>query len=1472
MNKKTTILFLLALTFLCSAASVNAQQTTITDPRFPRKALVAPDCMINSIINVVGVGSSAPDLNNLLDENLDNYASFKGLAEVGVLADPIIRVKDRKNIYPAGTVAGFCIQTDAGSKLLSLDLLSGMSIILYKEGRLQETITVKEGQGSVLNLNLIQIGGTSNEVTSFLTVESTKEFDEIGLISSGVDVNVLSNIKLKYAFVGDADDTYLISKNLPGIKVSGINDVLNLNPSNNLIDDNLNNYAGVPAILIDPGVTISLEWDKAKMFPVGSKVGFKFEDANILGINIANTFKIKLTGSSGTSTIDINTTVLGLDLIGTSTKDVSVFAPIEFYKAELIISGLGISVKARKFYYGYIQNPTEVTHHHDLGLSADATICDSESSYQLASKEKVTWSIIPQPEGGGANVTPEGKVTNMTTEGDYTFQATASDGCTGTVTITKGITRSIDPGCDEAISATSLALSDNTHGITGSLISISNLKDETNIIDDNLYTYAEYTGGLSVAENLEITGIRRTDGDSWSSGTSGSRVGFVVEANQTFLNADVLSFLRVRLYNSKTSQWVVSDGRIDKTDVISTGLIGSEKTAKVRYSIDVPAGISFDEVTLWKSGVLSLQLSTIHIYGAFIEDNTLHCYSDPLGCSSTIISTESTGASINYNATGITGLANVSAMMLNIENLIDGDMDTYAYTTGIEVASKTSFAVKLGREYNSSHQVGIVIDNATYLAGVGLADWMTVETYYKDSSTGDTQTNWKVLGVNAIGYGDKTYLMMNPISPYDEIRVTCTGIADVLDGFKLYGIFVRSDADGDGVPDCMDEESCSSDNTGLNDVMLEFSRICQNNNLTITGKGYPGNSYTLKCPALGIDGQSVTIDGNSGGDAGTPETSSFEWTCGPMQKAGHYSLAIIDKNGRVVATPTFTVHPLATTWKQSPVDTDWNNWDNWSDGSPLACTNVTIPAGCSDYPVLTDAAANQCNNIHFESGAEVVKTHLLHYQKASVDLTIEPGRYYMLSAPLKDMVTGDMFIPTGGNPAVFTPADAKTAPQNRFNPRIYQRLWATNAEGQPMNGNKITVTPDETRWTPPFNALAQTYEMGKGFSMKAVAGTATAPLTFRFPKEHTEYEYVTGDNVPTGIKETITRVNAGRFIYENNTSTVSFPLTVTLTNMEEGTVFLAGNPFMSHIDVQKFLDGNTGITSVKVYDGNTTNSMISADGELLSSDGTPGYDRIAPMQSFFVTAGTSASEREIQYTEDMLVPAPENLLKSTRSLRADDVDKLILTARSSGYEAHALLRFTPDASDRYLAGEDAEVLIDSEVRPVIALFSVADGKALDIQQLAEATEIPLGFYLRQPASVDLSVRQAGNGSRGGWQLFDAETGQTFPLDGREPVIRLGRLSTNTGRFFLRNGAATSNDDLKATGRRIYCFREGASSVVVRSMSGEMERCEIYSVDGKLIDNASHAADEYRLRLSPGVNLIRAYLPGMPVQVMKLLCY
>lgn len=459
---------------LAIGMNVMAGEIVVENPRFPRKALIAPDCMINTMINVVDVASGTNEMNNLLDENLDNFATLAGLAKVGVLSDPIVSVKDLKHTYPAGTKAGFCVVNESGN-LLKVDLLGNVKVYFYLDGQLQEGVTVEQSDKELLSLSLIQMG--ASDATLSLTAQSTKPFDEIGLFVEGVDVSALSATKVKYAFVGDERKKTLTTNNFDGIQVDA-----GLFTKDNAIDTILTNtcsFATRGILVKESYITLS----EFGNFPKGTRVGFKFKSETLLSLNIAKSMKFKLIDGSSSQETIVNGDLLKVGLIGTTDYDISIQAERKFNKVELIIDhgllGGLLDISKLSFCYGYIEEEPEVPHHHDLNLSMNPVICPEETEYQLQPSDgSVTWTLENKPAGDNSvQVSSTGKVTNMTpgVTGEYVFKATASDGCSGTVTLTKGIQQSVNPECNKPI-ADEMELAGNIHDSSGSLISISDLK------------------------------------------------------------------------------------------------------------------------------------------------------------------------------------------------------------------------------------------------------------------------------------------------------------------------------------------------------------------------------------------------------------------------------------------------------------------------------------------------------------------------------------------------------------------------------------------------------------------------------------------------------------------------------------------------------------------------------------------------------------------------------------------------------------------------------------------------------------------------------------------------------------------------------------------------------------------------------------------------------------------------------------
>ena len=178
-----------------------------------RRALVGPGCMINSLFDGVEVVSGTKDLQNICNDDLDDYATIPALANVTVVGNPIISVKDNQHYYAGNTEAGFVICAKSDASILTLDLAKFYKIQFLKDGEkvgdLQEISTGKSVTG--LGLSLLTIPG-SDQVNKLYMATAPGNFDEIKLVQCGVDAKLGTAINIKYAFVGKARE-YTITKN-----------------------------------------------------------------------------------------------------------------------------------------------------------------------------------------------------------------------------------------------------------------------------------------------------------------------------------------------------------------------------------------------------------------------------------------------------------------------------------------------------------------------------------------------------------------------------------------------------------------------------------------------------------------------------------------------------------------------------------------------------------------------------------------------------------------------------------------------------------------------------------------------------------------------------------------------------------------------------------------------------------------------------------------------------------------------------------------------------------------------------------------------------------------------------------------------------------------------------------------------------------------------------------------------------------
>ena len=411
-----------------------------------RRALVGPGCMINSLFDGVEVVSGTKDLQNICNDDLDDYATIPALVGATVVESPIISVKDNQHYYAGGTEAGFVICAKSDASILKLDLAKFYKIQFLKDGEtvgdLQPISTGKSVTG--LGLSLLTFPG-SDQVNKLYMATAPGNFDEIKLVQCGVDANVLSAINIKYAFVGNARE-YTITNN----KENGIakysqeqnRGTFTLSTSKlggNMIDENLTNgYEAVIGLLVKVSTPVTVyakPSDNEESFPKGTEVGFKFNGFDAANLSVGSGIELTLFNKENKEIgkYDISNKLLGLGLIKkTQDGEVVMRAPAAFSAAKIFFKGTGLEIGGTKVNYAFVRMaPDAASHHCPINITSSRDVSGSVNQFQLQHNKDihVTWSVQSHPEGAAVSVDATGLISNLSLPGKYVFRATAADGC-----------------------------------------------------------------------------------------------------------------------------------------------------------------------------------------------------------------------------------------------------------------------------------------------------------------------------------------------------------------------------------------------------------------------------------------------------------------------------------------------------------------------------------------------------------------------------------------------------------------------------------------------------------------------------------------------------------------------------------------------------------------------------------------------------------------------------------------------------------------------------------------------------------------------------------------------------------------------------------------------------------------------------------------------------------------------------------
>lgn len=371
-----------------------------------------------------------------------------------------------------------------------------------------------------------------------------------------------------------------------------------------------------------------------------------------------------------------------------------------------------------------------------------------------------------------------------------------------------------------------------------------------------------------------------------------------------------------------------------------------------------------------------------------------------------------------------------------------------------------------------------------------------------------------------------------------------------------------------------------------------------------------------------------------------------------------------------------------TEWKTDAANSNWSSGANWTNGAPAAGIDVVIPANCSVYPELKEADHAKCRNIYFEvklmdgasttNSARIGNQHLLTYEKTFCDVTIRAHRWVRITAPLKNIYSGDYFVKHqtmnqrawGGseydkqahkipgttlsdpNEYKFEEATYKANSKsdnpdnymNRSKKGTYQSFYSTQRIVHDAYDGIDLVNTFASQWGEPSNPLGTPIQPAMGFDVWVNYGDNPSyrdkEVTFRFPTTNDEYYYYQSNGEINTLRQPdqIDRSkNHGKMAFDKDdvkNDTADYTVT------REGTgshskMFAVGNPGFAYLDIAKFLDVNVskGHTYRYVYahkeefDGRGTediyfyNYPVEKKLYKLTSEANPGADASNPNDS-----------------------------------------------------------------------------------------------------------------------------------------------------------------------------------------------------------------------------------------------------------------
>ena len=606
--------------------------------------------------------------------------------------------------------------------------------------------------------------------------------------------------------------------------------------------------------------------------------------------------------------------------------------------------------------------------------------------------------------------------------------------------------------------------------------------------------------------------------------------------------------------------------------------------------------------------------------------------------------------------------------------------------------------------------------------------------------------------------------------------------------------------------------------------------------------------------------------------------------------------------------------PSASSYNGWGKDENWRGWvdsngNNKIDSGelvkgyvPMTGADVIIPTQSnavryphiidehSHYPMTINYEAHNCSNIYFGPGAHFQNQHLLQYEKAYVDMVVPATKWNLMASPLKEMYTGDFFVPHSGN---YDDGGKSVETSNYFDVSEFQgrRAWNAayafwlsfyNQDVHVLNQSGHFTQETTTAEFVPANSLNQKIVPGGGVSVLGYGpGDKEEDLIVRLPKKDKKYStYSEGGAVSGSIS-----VSRGDDAHKLAYTPEGGAMIIKLTNKVASDKFVFGNPTMSNIDMNLFLadKDNKGVLTGNYY----TLERSSWDAQTKEVNGGR---YLAPMRAVLLEAKSSGTSLPVSLkpshtTLDNQVKkymAPAQITGRQEVGVANDMvdgvakaEVMTIMGLVDDVCARVSIAVDPNADNAYYKGEDA-LFISSGVEAGVGtdvatspvnMYTVAKSVPMMTDVRPEISKVPLSVLVDKDYRSDRVMRLVFKLSST-WQkvcyFCDAKTGQKiriydelsvwiempddheerYYIEGPDPYNSGGDVTTSTTHPIEDNGA---------NGVKMYVYPEGNGKLLVTS-DGLIQSVVVYDMLGRVVASQEQELLNHEVRLNAPVGV------------------